>query len=109
MIVLALVAAGFFYPDIGATPLGRAGTGAAGAGDLAAMAMNPPGPASLEGVRPQLEGRSTWQPIDFTRAGNCGARPCETVSNSSGAFLNTVGGVWLAVRPGLVLALGVYG
>src|SRR6267142_2051663 len=109
MIALALLAAGFFYPDLGATPLGRGGTGAAGAGDLSALVMNPAGLASLDGLRVQLEGSSAWQAIDFARAGNCGIRACATVSNSSGAFFNTLSGVSLAVKPGLVLALGVYG
>jgi long-subunit fatty acid transport protein len=101
--------AGFFYPDLGAGPLGRGATGAAGAGDLSALALNPAGLASLEGVRLQGELSMTWQPIDFTRAGNCGPRACGTVSNSAGAFLNTLSGISVALRPGLVVAAGIYG
>ena len=107
--IFVLLAAGFFFPDLGATPLGRGGTGAAGAGDLSALVMNPAGLAALDGLRFQGELSSSWQPIDFARAGNCGARPCATVSNSSGAFLNTLSGVSLALRPGLVVALAVHG
>jgi Outer membrane protein transport protein (OMPP1/FadL/TodX) len=109
MIGIVLLAAGFFFPDLGATPLGRGATGAAGAGDLSAMVMNPAGLASLDGLRLQGEFSSTWQPIDFARAGNCGARPCATVSNSSGALLNTISGVSRSLRPGLVVAASVYG
>jgi long-subunit fatty acid transport protein len=104
-----LLAAGFFYPDLGATPLGRGGTGVAGAGDLSAFAMNPAGLAELAGLRIQGELSSAWQPIEFARAGNCGARPCATVSNASGTFLNTLSGVSYALRPGLVVAAAVYG
>src|SRR5438874_13116655 len=107
--ILILLAAGFFYPLQGAVPMGRGGTGAAGADDLSAVILNPAGLASLPGVRVQGELSSTWQPIDFTRAGNCGVRPCGTVSNSSGAFLNTLSGVSVALRPGLVVAAAVYG
>ena len=104
-----LVAAGFFYPDIGGVPMGRGGTGAAGAGDLSALEMNPAGLASLRGLHVQAELSSAWQPIDFTRAGNCGGAACATVQQSSGAFLNTVSGISYEVRDGLVVALGVYG
>src|SRR5260221_1554255 len=109
MLFLTLLAAGFFYPDLGATPLGRGGTGAAGAGDLSALVSNPAGLAELEGLRLQGELSLTWQPIDFARAGNCGARPCATVSNATSAFPNTVTGLSWALRPGLVLAAGIYG
>jgi long-subunit fatty acid transport protein len=107
--LVALLAAGLFYPVQGAVPMGRGGTGAAGADDLSAILINPAGLASLSGVRVQGELSTTWQPIDFTRAGNCGARPCVTVSNSSGAFLNTLSGVSVALRPGLVVAASIYG
>src|SRR5437879_5494897 len=90
-------------------PPGRGATGAAGAGDLSALEMNPAGLASLRGLRLQGELSSTWQPIDFTRAGTCGAVACRTVSNSSGAFLNTVSGASYEVREGLVIALAIYG
>ena len=103
-----LLAAGFFYPDLGATPLGRGATGAAGAGDLSAIAMNPAGLASLEGLRLQADLSLAWQPIDFTRAGICGPAACPTVSNSSGAFLNSLSGASLALRPGLVIAAGAF-
>ena len=103
------LAAGFFYPDLGARALGRGATGAAGAGDLSALEMNPAGLAELTGLRLQLEGSVAWQPIDFTRATACAGKPCATVHSSSGAFLNTISGVSFAARPGLVLALGVYG
>ena len=89
--------------------MGRGGTGAAGAGDLSALEMNPAGLLALHGLFVQAEVSSTWQPVDFTRAGNCGGLPCATVSQSSGAFLNTVSGVAFEVREGLVLAVGVYG
>ena len=72
MIVLALLAAGFFYPDIGATPLGRAGTGSAGAGDLAAMAMNPAGLASLllpAGPVEPVQAASVTRRASVTRGG----------------------------------------
>jgi len=108
-VIAILLAAGFFYPDLGAAALGRGATGAAGAGDLSALVSNPAGLAELSGLRLQAELSSTWQPIDFTRAGNCGPVPCPMVSNSSGAFLNTVSGISLAVKPGLVLAAAVYG
>ena len=107
--LFVLLAAGFFYPVQGGVPMGRGGTGAAGADDLSAVILNPAGLASLTGVRLQGELSSAWQPIDFTRAGNCGVRPCATVSNSSGAFLNTLSGVSVALRPGLVVAAAVYG
>src|SRR5881394_2306812 len=107
--VLALLAAGFFYPVQGAVPMGRGGTGVAGADDLSAVILNPAGLASLAGVRVQGELSTSWQPIDFTRAGNCGVRPCPTVGNSSGAFLNTLSGVSVALRPGLVVAASIYG
>ena len=107
--LFVLLAAGFFYPVQGGVPMGRGGTGAAGADDLSALILNPAGLASLTGARVQGELSSTWQPIDFTRAGNCGVRPCGTVSNSSGAFLNTLSGVSVALRPGLVVAAAVYG
>ena len=107
--IAILLAAGFFYPDLGAQALGRGATGAAGAGDLSAMALNPAGLASLEGLRLQGELVSSWQPIDFTRAGICGPAACPTVSNSSGAFLNSLSGASLALRPGLVIAAGAYG
>lgn len=102
--MLFLLAAGFFLPVQGATPLGRGGTGAAGAGDLSAFVLNPAGLASLSGLRLQGELSSTWQPIDFTRAGQRA-----TVSNSSGAFANTLSGVSFEVRKGLVVAAAVYG
>ena len=105
----ALLAAGLFYPAQGAVPMGRGGTGVAGADDLSAVLINPAGLASLSGVRVQGELSSTWQPIDFTRAGNCGVRPCATVSNSAGAFLNTLSGVSVALKPGLVVAASIYG
>src|SRR6267378_3838129 len=104
--LILLLAAGFFYPDLGATPLGRGMTGAAGAGDLSALALNPAGLAALSGVRLQGEFSFAQQPIDFTRAGNCLGRPCATVSNSASLFLNTVSGVSVALRPGLVVAAG---
>jgi len=108
-VLAILLAAGFFYPDIGSLPMGRGGTGAAGAGDLSAMEMNPAGLASLRGFTLQGEISSTWQPIDFTRANTCGGTPCAAVSQSSGAFPNTVSGLSWEVRDGLVVALGVYG
>jgi long-subunit fatty acid transport protein len=105
-----LLAAGFFYPDLGATPLGRGMTGAAGAGDLSALALNPAGLATLHGLRVQAELAFSQQAIDYTRAGTClDPRPCQTVSNSSGWFLNTLSGVSWALRPELVLAAGIYG
>src|SRR5262249_20457582 len=107
--LLALLSAGFFYPVQGAVPMGRGGTGAAGADDLSAVLMNPAGLASLSGVRVQGQLSAAWQPSDFTGAGNCGVRRCATVSNSSGAFLNTLSGVSLAVRPGLIVAASIYG
>ncbi|MCA1829652.1 MAG: outer membrane protein transport protein, partial [Myxococcales bacterium] len=36
-------------------------------------------------------------------------RPCGTVTNSAGAFLNTLSGVSIALRPGLVVAASIYG
>ncbi|MGZ6141721.1 MAG: OmpP1/FadL family transporter [Myxococcales bacterium] len=102
--LLALIAAGFFYPIQGGIPMGRGGTGAAGADDLSAFVLNPAGLASLGAARMQGELSATWQPIDFTRAGQR-----TTVSNSSGAFLNTFSGVSVSLRPGLVVAAAVYG
>jgi hypothetical protein len=107
--LFVLLAAGFFYPDLGATPLGRGMTGAAGAGDLSALALNPAGLAALPGVRLQAELSFAQQPIDYTRAGNCLGRPCASVSNSAGPFLNTLSGVSVALPRGLVIAAGVYG
>src|SRR3954471_11703620 len=109
MFFAVLIAAGFFYPDLGATALGRGMTGAAGTGDLSALAYNPAGLASLEGLRLQGELSFSRQPIDYTRAGNCLAQPCKTVSNDASLFLDTLSGVSFALRPGLVLAAGIYG
>src|SRR5205085_9594273 len=109
MLFAVLIAAGFFYPDLGAAPLGRGMTGAAGAGDLAALASSPAGLLALPGVRLQGELSLAQQPIDYTRAGTCLAAPCRTVSNSASLFLNTLSGVSVSLRPDLVLAAGVYG
>src|SRR5437764_1183796 len=107
--LFVLIAAGFFFPDLGATPLGRGMTGAAGAGDLSALASNPAGLAGLSGIRLQAEFSFSQQLIDYTRAGTCLGKPCATVSNSAGLFLNTLSGISVALRPGLVAAAGVYG
>ena len=45
--LFVLLAAGFFYPVQGGVPMGRGGTGAAGADDLSAVILNPAGLASL--------------------------------------------------------------
>jgi len=103
-------AAGFYYPDLGAVPLGRGATGAAGAGDLSAMASNPAGLAELSGLRLQGELSVAQQPVSFTRQGPCGglSPTCPTVSNSGGAFFNTVSGASYKLGD-LVFALAAYG
>lgn len=103
-------AAGFYYPDLGAKALGRGATGAAGTGDLAAMALNPAGLAELEGLRLQIELSAAQQPVTFTRKGPCGglSATCPSVANGSGTFLNAVAGVSYKLG-GLVLAAGAYG
>lgn len=106
MIALVLLAAGFTYPDIGATALGRGATGAAqGTGDLASVLYNPAGLVEVRGLRLQADVSSAFQSLDFTRA----CATCGTVSNSGGAFLNTVTGVSWEARRGLVFAASVYG
>jgi long-subunit fatty acid transport protein len=104
------LASGFYYSDLGAKPLGRGATGAAGAGDLSAMAQNPAGLLELDGLRVQLELSLTGQPVSFRRAGSCGggSSACPSVENSSGAFLNTLSGASLRFGD-FVAALGVYG
>ncbi len=104
------LAAGFYFPDLGAGPLGRGATGAAGAGDLSAIVHNPAGLLELSGLRVQVELSAADQPASFTRAGICGGGTslCPTVSNSSGAFLNTVSGI--SYRFGdFAVALAAYG
>jgi long-chain fatty acid transport protein len=104
-------AAGFYYPGLGATPLGRGATGAAGAGDLSALAYNPAGLLELTGLRVQADVTLSNQSVTFTRQGSCGAppgSPCADVNNGAGGFFNAVGGV--SYRMGnLALALGAYG
>lgn len=67
------------------------------------------GLADLDGVHVQGELSLAAQSIDFTRAGACASRPCPTVGNSNGPFPNTLDGVSVALRPGLVVAASVYG
>ena len=113
----AAYASGFYYPDLGAVPLGRGATGAAGAGDLSALHTNPAGLAELDGLHVQAELSIARQAVSFTRGGICGTGTlsCPTVENGGGPFLNTVSGVAFHLGraspalAGLVVALGVYG
>ncbi len=109
MFALVLLAAGFYSPDLGAVPLGRGGTGATGTGDLSSVIYNPAGLLELHGLRVQFDASLSSQSIDFTRAGRCGPLQCATVSDSYGAFPNTISGVSWELRPGLVLAASVNG
>ena len=109
MLALVLLAAGFYYPDLGAVPLGRGGTGATGTGDLSSVLFNPAGLAELGGLRLQADLSLATQSIDFTRKGRCGPSPCATVSDSYGAFPDTISGVSWEARPGLVLAASING
>lgn len=109
MFALVLLAAGFYSPDLGAVPLGRGGTGATGTGDLSSVFYNPAGLVELHGLRLQADLSLANQSVDFTRAGRCGPLACPTVSDSYGAFVNTISGVSWELRPGLVLAASVNG
>ena len=104
------LAAGFYFPDLGAKPLGRGATGAAGPGDLSALAINPAGLAELTGLRLQAELSVVNQPVSFQRAGSCGSGSalCPAVENDGGPFLDTVSGASLQLGD-FVLALGAYG